>query len=92
MKYLIKAMAAIMLIPFGLCGACLAASSLLSVWGVPIMDLLYSPEGWVAQSVTYCGWMVGGIMVFSAYFGLVWTLKGSQGVREAIDKLPNDAA
>ncbi len=77
MRIIAKILAVIVLIPLGLTGALVALISLLSAIGIPVQDLLYSPGGWVVQFFSYCGWMIGGIVAFLSYLGIVWAFKDS---------------
>jgi len=80
MRIIAKILALIILVPLGLAGAIMAAGSLLSACGVPVGELLYSPSGWVAQFFSYCGWMIGAMIAYCSYQGLIWVFKGSEGV------------
>jgi len=90
MHIIAKILAVIILVPLGLAGAIVAAGSLLSACGVPIGELLFSPGGWVAQFFSYCGWMIGAIVAYCSYLGLIWTFKGYEGVKEILERLPKD--
>lgn len=88
MRIILKIIAVVILVPLGLSGAIFAAGSLLSACGVPIGELLNSPGGIAIQFFSYCGWMIGAMIAYGSYLGLVWVFKGSEGVQEAIDNIP----
>jgi len=90
MRIISKVLAVIFLVPLGIAGAIVAAGSLLSACGIPIGELLYSPGGWGVQFFSYCGFMIGGIVAYCSYLGLIWTFKGSEGVKETLERLSKD--
>jgi len=81
-------LAAIVLVPLGLAGAIVAAGSLLSACELLRAVIPYSQDSWIGQTLSYWSWMVGALIAYGSYLGLVWVFKGSDAVSEKLEKLP----